>query len=128
MTMARPEKMNQPLEAIEAMLHYLEETSEKPASYGGIRQSVADQQRKGNYQPHKMKIYNGRAIIDRLSLDREGFIFVNHETKMRNFYNEDEVRGLYYPETEELVKKTSGAKRVLVFDHTLRSADPSTRE
>ena len=45
--MARPETIGQPLEAIEAMLHYLEEGSEKPASYGGIRQAVADQQRKG---------------------------------------------------------------------------------
>jgi hypothetical protein len=128
MTMARPETIGQPLEAIEAMLHYLEEGSEKPASYGGIRQAVADQQRKGNYLEHKMTIYNARAIADRLSLEREGFIFVNHETRMNNFYDEAEVRELYYRETEELVKKTSGAKRVVVFDHTLRSADPTTRE
>ncbi len=126
--MARPETIGQPLEAIEAMLHYLEEGSEKPASYGGIRQAVADQQRKGNYLEHKMTIYNARAIADRLSLEREGFIFVNHETRMNNFYDEAEVRELYYRETEELVKKTSGAKRVVVFDHTLRSADPATRE
>ena len=126
--MSRPETIGQPLEAIEAMLHYLEEGSEKPASYGGIRQAVADQQRKGNYLEHKMTIYNGRAIADRLSLEREGFIFVNHETRMKNFYDEAEVRRLYYRETEELVKKTSGAKRVVVFDHTLRSADPATRE
>lgn len=126
--MARPETIGQPLEAIEAMLHYLEEGSEKPASYGGIRQAVADQQRKGNYLEHKMTIYNARPIADRLSLEREGFIFVNHETRMNNFYDEAEVRELYYRETEELVKKTSGAKRVVVFDHTLRSADPVTRE
>jgi hypothetical protein len=128
MTMARPEKIGQALESIEAPLHYLEEGSEKPASYGGVRQSVADQQRKGQYQPHKMTIYNGRTIADQLSLEREGFIFVNHETKMKNFYDQDEVRDLYYKETEELVKRTSGAKRVVVFDHTLRSADQATRE
>ena len=75
-----------------------------------------------------MTIYNARPIADRLSLEREGFIFVNHETRMNNFYDEAEVRELYYRETEELVKKTSGAKRVVVFDHTLRSADPVTRE
>src|SRR6266705_6068571 len=75
-----------------------------------------------------MRIYNGRAIADQLSLEREGFILVNHETKMKNFYDEDEIRSLYYKETEELVKQSSGAKRVLVFDHTLRSADEATRE
>ena len=126
--MARPEKIGQSLESIEALIHYLEEGGEKPASYGGVRQSVADQQRKGKYQEHKMTIYNGRPIADRLSLEREGFIFVNHETKMKNFYDEHEIRDLYYKETEELVKRTSGAKRVVVFDHTLRSADEATRE
>jgi hypothetical protein len=127
MTMARPEKIGQSLESIDALIHYLEE-GEKPASYGGVRQSVADQQRKGKYQGHKMTIYNGRPIADQLSLEREGFILVNHETKMKNFYDEDEIRDLYYKETEELVKRTSGAKRVVVFDHTLRSADEAMRE
>src|SRR5438132_5429412 len=127
MTMARPERIGQSLESIEAFIHYLEE-GEKPASYGGVRQSVADQQRKGKYQEHKMTIYNGRSIADQLSLEREGFILVNHETKMKNFYDEDEIRDLYYKETEELVKQSSGARRVLVFDHTLRSADEATRE
>ena len=126
--MARRERTDQSLESIEALIHHLEEDSEKPASYGGVRRSVAAQQKKGKYHGHKMRIYNGRAIADQLSLEREGFIFVNHETKMKNFYDEDEIRSLYYKETEELVKQSSGAKRVLVFDHTLRSADEATRE
>ena len=103
--MARPERTDQSLESIEALIHYLEENSEKPASYGGVRRSVAAQQKKGKYHGHKMRIYNGRAIADQLSLEREGFIFVNHETKMKNFYDEDEIRSLYYKETEELVPK-----------------------
>src|SRR5262245_66234367 len=126
MTMARPERIGQALESIEAPLHYLVEGSEKPASYGGVRQSVADQQRKGQYQAHKMTIYNARAIADQLSLDREGFIFVNHETKMKNFYDEEEVRDLYYKETEDLVKRSSGANRGVVFGHQRRDAHRAT--
>ena len=83
--MARPERIGQSLESLEALIHYLEE-GEKPASYGGVRQSVAHQKKKGKYQEHKMTIYNARAIADQLSLEREGFILVNHETKMTNFY------------------------------------------
>jgi hypothetical protein len=75
-----------------------------------------------------MPVYDGRALADRLSLDREGFIFVRHPTKVKDFFDEAEVRSVYYPETEQLVKETSGAKRVLVFDHTLRSADSAMRE
>ncbi len=36
-----------------------------------------------------MPIYNGRAIADRLSLEREGFILVRHDTQVKNFYDED---------------------------------------
>jgi hypothetical protein len=126
--MAKPETAPKPLEYIEGMLHYLIDTGESPESYGGMSQSEADQNRKGKYRGHKMKIYNGRAIADQLSLEREGFILVRHDTRMKDFYDEDEVRAVYYKETEELIRETSGAKRVLVFDHTLRSADESLRE
>ncbi|MCY4443169.1 MAG: CmcJ/NvfI family oxidoreductase, partial [Deltaproteobacteria bacterium] len=58
----------------------------------------------------------------------QGFVLVRHDTRMKDFYDEEEVRTVYYKETEELVKRTSGAKRVVVFDHTLRSGDEATRE
>ena len=35
---------------------------------------------------------------------------------------------VYYPEMEALVKAESGATRVVVFDHTLRTADDAMRE
>lgn len=125
--MARPER-EPSLPYVEARLNYLDDSGEKPESYGGLSQRVADEKRKGNYQGHRIKIYNGRAIAGQLSLEREGFILVNHETQVRDFYDEDEVRAVYYKETEELIKQTSGAGRVLVFDHTLRSADPAMRD
>src|SRR5207248_7260942 len=37
-------------------------------------------------------------------------------------------RRVYYPEMEALVKAESGAPRVEVFDHTLRTADDELRE
>jgi hypothetical protein len=122
--MSRPEVREQPLDFVQAALNYLIETGEKPATYS--RQLGA--QRKGKYQEYTVNIYNGRAIADQFSLEREGFVFVKHDTKMRDFYDEDEVRSVYYRETEQLVKETSGAKRVLVFDHTLRSADSETQQ
>ncbi len=110
------------------MLNYLVDTGEKPESYGGMGFSEAEQKRKGKYQEHRMPVYNGRSIADRLSLDREGFLCIGHKTQVRDFYDEAEVRATFYPETEQLVKQYSGARRVVVFDHTLRSADSVTRE
>ncbi len=126
--MSRPEPIEEPLPAIEALLNYLIDTGDKPASFGGVSSTEAEQKRKGKYQEYRMSVYDGRAIADRLSLERQGFIFVKHETNVKDFFDEAEVHAVYYPETEQLVKKNSGAKRVLVFDHTLRSADNATRE
>jgi len=126
--MSRTEPMVDAAPAVEAMLNYLVDSGQKPASYGGVSAAEAAQKRKGKYQEYKMTVYDARAIADRLSLDCQGFIFVEHETKVEDFYDEAEVRSVYYAETQELVKRYSGAKRVLVFDHTLRSADDATRE
>lgn len=126
--MSRAERVEQTVPVIEALLNYSVDTGEKPASYGGISSAAADKKRTGKYQEHKMPIYDGRAVADQLSLEKEGFILVRHETQVKDFYDETEVRSIYYPEIEKLVKETSGAKRVLVFDHTLRSADSATRE
>ena len=126
--MSRPQRREQSAQAIEALLNYLVDTGEKPASYGGISSAAADEKRKGKYQEYPTTIHDGRVIADQLSLDREGFIFVQHESKVRDFYNEHEIRSLYYPEMEQLVKLYSGASRVLVFDHTLRSGDQVSRD
>jgi hypothetical protein len=126
--MLRAERLEGSQPVFEAFINYSVDTGEKPASYGGINTFDADKKRTGKYQEYKVPIYDGRAAAEQASLDREGFIFVRHDTKMKDFYDENEVRSVYYPEIEQLVKEASGARRVLVFDHTLRSADTAMRE
>jgi hypothetical protein len=126
--MSRPEPLEEAIPSIEAFVNYSVNTGEKPASYGGISSAEADKKRTGKYREHKMPIRDGRSVAHTLSLEREGFILIRHETRVKDFYDETEVRSIYYPEIEQVVKEASGAKRVLVFDHTLRSADSATRE
>src|SRR5258706_8042001 len=109
---SRAEVQEPALDSIQVMLNYLVHTGEKPVGYGGVSATEAEQKRKGKYVEYPMTVYNGRPLIGQLALEREGFILVNHETRMKNFYDEDEVRSVYYKEIEELVKQTSGAKRV----------------
>ncbi len=125
--MAKPQEAAQ-AECIQGVVNYLKKDTEAPASYGGLSQKEADQKRRGNYERHTVAIHNARPLAGELSLEREGFVLVRHDTQMKDFYDEDELLAVYYKETEELVKKTSGAKRVVVFDHTLRSGDEATRE
>ncbi|MFB3108280.1 MAG: CmcJ/NvfI family oxidoreductase [Candidatus Binatia bacterium] len=125
--MARIEKYRESTDSIKASLNYLVDTGEKPVTYTAKPGSTPEQ-RSGSYEKHTVTIQNGRPIIDQFSLEREGFVFINHETKMKDFYNEDELRSVYYPEMEQLVKDLTGASRVLIFDHTLRAEDDATRE
>jgi hypothetical protein len=67
-----------------------------------------------------MKIRNGRLANNELTLDRQGFAFVRHHTQVANFYDPEEVIRVYYPEVEQLLKQTTGAVRVQVFDHNVR--------
>jgi hypothetical protein len=114
-------------DVIEATVNYVENNGERLFTYTGAPGSN-DKRSGGQYDPHTMKIHNGRLEADRFVLDRDGFRFVGHPTQMRDFYDEDEIRRVYYPEMVELVKAESGAKRVVVFDHTLRTADDELRE
>ena len=125
--MARPGEREQSFDSVATSLTYLVDTGEKPVSYSAEPGSTPVQ-RSGRYEERTVTIYNGRPIRDRLSLDREGFVFVDHETQVADFYDEDAVRRVYYPEMERLVKELTGASRVLIFDHTLRAEDEATRE
>jgi hypothetical protein len=112
--------------AIEATLNYIVNNGEKIFTYTGEPGSN-DKQTSGTRDPHKVTIRNGRAFTDRFALERDGFHFVRHDTQVADFFNEEEVRQVYYQEMEALVKAESGASRVVVFDHTLRTADDDER-
>jgi hypothetical protein len=81
----------------------------------------------GSEEAHRMEIADGRQAGD-LSLDTSGFMLVEHRTQVRDFFDPDELKRVYYPEVIALVQRISGAKRVVVFDHTLRSGDEGERE
>ncbi|WPH03031.1 glutathione s-transferase [Acrodontium crateriforme] len=73
--------------------------------------------------PKEVAIHDGWSRKDEFSEDVHGFSF--HEFK--STYPQDawaddaRVQKQFYPEVVEFLKKTIGAKRVLVFDHTIRT-------
>jgi len=113
--------------AVTAELAYTVDTGEKPVNetFGpnNIRRRVT-----GAQERRPMPIRDGRPLAGEFSLDVTGFEFLRHETKVKDFFDAQELKRVYYPEVETLVKKTSGASRVVVFDHTLRSGDEAERE
>jgi hypothetical protein len=107
---------------VEATLIYLADAKVKPQTYNPPP-GTGVPRRLGNYGQFRARIYDARPVADGLSLDREGFAFTRHDTAVGDFYDEKQVREVYYPEVERLVAEKTGAEKVVVFDHTIRVAE-----
>ncbi|MDH5537627.1 MAG: methyltransferase [Betaproteobacteria bacterium] len=82
----------------------------------------------GAVDRHRCRIRDGRALAAEFSLETSGFILVQNQTAVTDFFDQDGLKAVYYPEVGALIKKLSSASRVVVFDHTLRSGDEAERE
>ena len=80
----------------------------------------------GTEERRAVEVRDGRGLA--WSLEENGFELVAHATSVRDFFDPAELKARYYPEIEALVARHSGAQRVVVFDHTLRSGDAGERE
>jgi len=116
--------VNQPAERreiVRAALHYMAAMDEKPYSYNYAPPAgVALTNRR--VARETVVIEDARPLDGSLSLDREGFILAHHASAVVNFYDDNEIRTVYYPECERLLKEATGAARVFVFDHIVRNA------
>lgn len=113
--------------AITADLVYSIDTGVKPVNEtmeeGNLKRVYT-----GEFAGHEMTISNGRPDRDRFDLDVNGFEFVDHPTRMNDFFDADELTSVYYPEVEALIKERTGCNWVHIFDHTLRTGDREEQE
>ncbi len=107
---------------VEAPLTYLVDTKIKPVTYNPPM-GQGEIRRVGNYGTFTARIYDARPIVGDLSLEREGFLLARHDTAVKDFYDAAEIKSVYYPEMERLVARATGAAKVVVFDHTVRSGE-----
>jgi len=105
---------------INGELNYLAAATPKPVNYA-YDPPPGVPRRSGKYVVQNVAIHNGREEISDLSLDTNGFVLTPHETAVKDFYDPDEVKAVYYPEVERLLKRATGAERVLIFDHVVRN-------
>jgi len=64
---------------------------------------------------------------EKYTLDGNGFQYVKHESKEKEFRDDEKIKAEYYPEVEQLLKDSTGATRVFIFDHTIRRAPTDNR-
>jgi len=105
--------------AVEASLNYITESSEKPVYYAYEPPPGVPRQT-GRFVPQPVSIRDARPVLGELSLDRQGFELVRHDTAVTDFYDRDEVQRVYYPEVDRLLKQATGCSKVVIFDHQVR--------
>jgi hypothetical protein len=109
------------LSAVQAPLNYLVPMVGKPVAYN-YDPPPGVPRRTGEYRPVTVTVRDMRSIAAELSLDKQGFAVAWHDTAVVDFYDPGAVERVYYREMERLVMATTGATRVLCFDHIVRHA------
>jgi hypothetical protein len=103
-----------------ADLNYIAESSDKPVYYA-YEPPAGTPRSTGKFIAHTVPIRDARQVASVLSLDIQGFRLINHETAVEDFYDQEEVKSVYYPEVERLLKEATGAEKVVIFDHQVRN-------
>jgi hypothetical protein len=111
---------NRSFSTVEASLNYITESSEKPVYYA-YEPPAGTPRVTGTFVAQTVPIRNAREVVDDLSLDKQGFELTHQETAVQDFYDQEEVKRIYYPEVERLLKEATGAEKVVIFDHQVRN-------
>jgi hypothetical protein len=103
-----------------ATLHYLKRGPEKPTYYR-IEPPPGVPVWNGVDDLREVRIEDARGRESEFTLDRNGFALVTAPTAVADFYDPEEIKRVYYPEVERLLREKLGAARVFIFDHNVRN-------
>lgn len=73
----------------------------------------------------EVEIHDAWPLRGQLSADREGFELHDFAGRFDQFDDEESIRRTFHPQVEAFVKQHTGAKRVVIFDHTIRKRLPA---
>ena len=111
---------------VKGSLYFFDRSDDKPA----IQMSEVHSEpnvRIGKFRDIAVTLRDARCLPQKPSLDREGFALGSFETRVSDFYDEDQISDIYYPEIEQFLKSVTSATTVHIFDHTIRVEDQTTR-
>ena len=118
---AEPQAIH-PAGSVQAELRYIVDTGVKPRTYISPQRSGKPSRREDTVDLREVWIHDGRPLAGEASLDREGFELHRQPSHVIDFYDDEEVERVHYPEIERLIQRATGASRVSIFDHTRRSS------
>ena len=89
------------LESIVTSASFTVDNGEVPVTIANAPGSARDE-RKGAVEEREITAHDVRSIADQFDMDREGFAFMNCTSEMKDFFDEEQVKSVYYPEIENL--------------------------
>ena len=110
-----------------APINYIVPIGEKPFSYT-YEPPPGKPWRNTAYEPRPMAMHDARQLAEQPTLEAAGFTLVEAPSAVSDFYDERQLVDTYYGEVEVLVKKLTGASKVVVFDHTIRDGRNAQRD
>ena len=112
---------------VEAELNYLAAMSERPRYYA-YEPQPGEPHSNLEPEPHQVRIHTLRPIAGELGLDVQGFALKEQRSAVQDFWDDDEVRRVYYPEAERFLMDVTGASRIFIFDHLQRRRVPGQQD
>ncbi|RFU75259.1 hypothetical protein TARUN_7001 [Trichoderma arundinaceum] len=115
---------NVPKHDVETILNFHkdnEDGSPPAPSYAGKPESFTARP----IASHKVTIHDVAGEEDKYTLDKNGFQIYRHPSVEKDFVDDEQIKALYYPETEQLLKDVTGASKIFIFDHTIRRPSPN---
>ena len=113
-----------PQTSIPASLQYLAEADGGDAVYHAS-QAGGDAEHDGQYDHREVEIRNGRGCV--FDLDNAGFMLIRHDSVVSDSHDDAALAAIYEAEARDLITRMTGARRVVVFDHTRRAASDGLR-
>jgi hypothetical protein len=105
---------------VASTLNYTRDTGVEPEVYF-YEPPPGTQWRTSGDDPHAMTIHDGWGRAKSFSLDREGFALREFRSPFDQWDDDAAIRAQLYGDVEEFVRREAGARRVIIFDHTIRS-------
>ena len=99
---------NKKLRSVQADISYL-----APGSFINRRfVSPGAEVNTGEYELHRVDVYDGRDVSTQFDLDRNGFVLAKHKSAVSDFFDKEQVDAIYPQETLALVRELTGADLV----------------
>jgi len=116
--------MSVAVQSVPSDLHYFTPPSDGSKAYFHINADPATGINKKNFEYviKSRNIENVRGSEDSYTLNSAGFQFFKEPTQLSadDFASDGIIKEKYYTEQAEVIKRVTGASKVIIFDHTIR--------